>query len=267
MLFIKHDPPVHLAHIVRQFWIVENPDSAILQQKIVPDGFGEIIFHYGDPFRIRMYDTWEEQARMLISGQIRRYFYLENTGASAMLGIKLMPAAVYALFKHDMSTLTDKVLPLSSVTDSLPPSSILQPDLDPEKRILIALSWLETLITHSTFTEVRRIAEVADRMIAKKGLINMESQASEAGISRRHLEREFKKVIGLTPKYFARVVQFSNIFEAMQARDNAWVDIALNSGYFDQSHFIRNFKAFTGESPSQYGFDQQNLANFFLRRD
>jgi AraC-like DNA-binding protein len=52
----------------------------------------------------------------------------------------------------------------------------------------------------------------------------------------------------------------------MQRKDNAWVDVALNSGYFDQSHFIRNFKAFTGESPAQYGFDKKNLANFFLRK-
>ncbi len=267
MLFLKKDPPPHLAHVVRHFWIVENPDPAVFRQKIVPDGYGEIILHYGDPYRIQLNDTWETQDRILLSGQIRRHFYLENTGISAMLGIKLMPAAIYALFPSDMSALTDNVVPLSTITDLIPPAILQQKVLDAEERIQLAQNWLEPLIANLNFNEVSRIADVADVIIEKKGLINIESLASNANITRRHLEREFKKIIGLTPKYFARIVQFNFIFEAMQARDNSWVDIALNSGYFDQSHFIHSFKAFTGESPSQYGFDTQNLANFFLRKD
>jgi methylphosphotriester-DNA--protein-cysteine methyltransferase len=111
-----------------------------------------------------------------------------------------------------------------------------------------------------------RIAPAIQQILTAHGMVDIESVANSHAISRRHLEREFRKIVGLTPKYFARIIQFKYIFEAMQRKDNAWVDVALNSGYFDQSHFIRNFREFTGESPAQYGFDQKNLANFFLHK-
>lgn len=265
MLFLKSDPPRHLAHLVRQFWIVENPDPVPCMQKIVPDGFGEIILHYGDPYRIRLYDDWEIQDRILLSGQIRRYFFLENTGISAMLGIKLMPSATYALFGRDTSPLTDKVVPLQSFTGNLPPALLLESQLKPEDRMYIAGKWIESIMP-AFDGEGTRTAQIVTDIIDRKGLVDIASLASSYHISRRHLEREFKRAVGLSPKYFSRIIQFNYIFEAIRARDNRWVEVALNSGYFDQSHFIKNFKEFTGEAPSQYGFDEMNMANFFLKR-
>lgn len=266
MLFHKQDAPAHLAHIIRQYWIVENPDPTPFRQKVVPDGYGEIIVHYGDPYRIQLYEAWETQALLLLSGQIRKYFFLENTGASAMLGIKLMPSALHSLFSIDMSLLTDKVVPLHTVTANTPPMALSEAKRSPEERIQIAETWIENLLSEKPPVDSSRVDQITKLIIEKKGMVDIETLAGSQGISRRHLEREFKKYIGLTPKYFARIVQFNYIFEAMQAQDNRWVDVALNSGYFDQSHFIKNFKAFTGEAPSQYGFDEKNLANFFLKR-
>ncbi|MDZ7771238.1 MAG: DUF6597 domain-containing transcriptional factor [Balneolaceae bacterium] len=78
-----------------------------------PDGFPEIIFHYGDPYRIRLGEEWEIQEPSLFAGQITGHFFLENTGRSKMIGIKLMPAAVVQLTALDMSLYTDRVVPLS----------------------------------------------------------------------------------------------------------------------------------------------------------
>ena len=76
----------------------------------------------------------------------------------------------------------------------------------------------------------------------------------------------FKKIIGITPKFFSRIVRLKYIFESMKAEKTSWVRLALQTGFFDQSHFIKNFKEFTGEEPSGYGFDEKSLANFFLIR-
>lgn len=267
MRFLKESSPPHLAHIIKEFWIVENPETTPEQQKIIPDGYCEIVLHYGDSYRIKTRDAWEEQDKMLLTGQCRQFFFLENTGTSAMLGIKLMPVAAYALFHCEMSQLLDRVVPLNTITETPPPPALTQQGLDLQMRIELAVNWIEGFLAGARFHEVARIAAITDQIIAQQGMSDIESLAQQNGLTRRHLEREFKKMIGLSPKYFSRIIQFSYIFEAMRAWDNSWVDVALNSGYFDQSHFIRNFKAFTGESPSEYGFDQQNLANFFLRRD
>jgi YesN/AraC family two-component response regulator len=52
----------------------------------------------------------------------------------------------------------------------------------------------------------------------------------------------------------------------MQKEKISWTQVGLESGYYDQAHFIKNFKAFTGEDPSRYFFEEPNLANFFLKK-
>ncbi|MDY8135884.1 helix-turn-helix domain-containing protein [Aquimarina sp. 2201CG5-10] len=84
-------------------------------------------------------------------------------------------------------------------------------------------------------------------------------------MNERNLERFFKTYIGLTPKFYSRVIRFSNIFKLIQQEGFNWASIAYLAGFYDQSHFIKNFKEFTGEEPSKYGFEEENMANFFLK--
>ncbi len=52
----------------------------------------------------------------------------------------------------------------------------------------------------------------------------------------------------------------------MEEKDASWVDLTYKSGFYDQSHFIKDFREFTGENPTNYLFDEQNMANFFMDR-
>src|SRR5688572_33304007 len=98
MQFNRIDPPNGLRHLVECYWIAKSNSSTPTQQKIIPDGFPEIIFHFGDPYRIELESDWEIQSNSLVAGQITKHFFLENTGRSDILGIKLKPAAPTQLF-------------------------------------------------------------------------------------------------------------------------------------------------------------------------
>ena len=87
-----------------------------------------------------------------------------------------------------------------------------------------------------------------------------------SGKNERQIERLFSKYIGLSPKFYSRIIRFSHIFELMRSKDNSWGDLVYKSGFYDQSHFIKNFKEFTGEDPSSYGFEEKNMANFHLKK-
>ncbi|MDX1477927.1 MAG: helix-turn-helix transcriptional regulator [Saprospiraceae bacterium] len=266
MLFKRIEADRNLADLVREFWIVEDDQEHIVRQKIIPDGFCEIVIHYGDPYRINLHGPWEAQGRILLASQITGHFFLENTGRSGMLGIKLMPTTPFLWFAADMPALTDRVVDLAEIAPAAHQSleALAHAGLSVTERVETAQRWVQRQrITLSD--RVQRIAEVTRSIMAANGLIDIAGLARQHAMSRRHLEREFKAIIGVTPKFFARIQQFNYIFTCMQARDRSWIDVALKSGYFDQSHFIKNFKAFTGEQPSQYGFDEENMANFFLR--
>ena len=266
MLYEKFDPSDSLKNLVKEYWIFENDNPEIVTQKIIPDGYSEIIIHYGDPYRINLQGKWEVQSSMLFSNQISKYFFLENTGKSGILGIKLHPAAFYELFEKVTSTFTDQVVPLEGLIGSkvLPLKKIQSKGLAIKDKVSIAESWLATFLNE--LKTQSRVRQSLQKIFETHGMTDMDVIANEIQISTRQLERQFKKVIGLTPKFYSRIVRFNYIFEVMKDQNDSWIRTALQSGYFDQSHFIKNFKEFTGEEPSSYGFDEVNLANFFLKK-
>ncbi|MES2882523.1 MAG: DUF6597 domain-containing transcriptional factor [Bacteroidota bacterium] len=68
MFYQRIQPPKELVNFVECFWVMESADTTVQQQKIIPDGFPEIIFHYGDHYRIKMDGNWETQSLSLIAG-------------------------------------------------------------------------------------------------------------------------------------------------------------------------------------------------------
>ncbi len=114
MHFKRIQPSSEWRRWIECYWMVEDESNVPTQQKIVPDGFPEIIFHAGDHYRINISGTWERQAKSLLAGQIKKFFHLENEGVSNVFGVKLKPAAPTLLFDIEMSALTDQVIDLSN---------------------------------------------------------------------------------------------------------------------------------------------------------
>jgi transcriptional regulator GlxA family with amidase domain len=95
--------------------------------------------------------------------------------------------------------------------------------------------------------------------------VPIESLADDLGISLRKLDRVFNARVGLTPKALCRVVRFQQVLKMVerdqQSRD--WAQLAVECGYYDQSHFIKEFSAFTGLSPTAYFSEQNALSAYF----
>jgi AraC-like DNA-binding protein len=270
MTYKRIAPAAGLEKYIECYWIVENDDPTPVKQKIIPDGFTEIIFDYGEPYRIRLKDVWENQTTYLMAGQIKSHFFLENTGKAGVIGIKFKPAALTQWFGINMHAYTDKVVDLLTV-DEIPATLS-------EKLISIAITgdhdklisgFNELLLDFVEKSKVRDsvINDVVDLIFQKKGMITVQELTRTANLSERQLQRLFGRFIGMSPKFYTRIIRFSYIFELIQENSPRLTDISYDAGYFDQSHFIRNFKAFTGEDPSRYMFGEKNFANFFLKKE
>ena len=269
MIFKSAEPGSNFTQFIKSFWVVEDPQPSPQKRKIIPDGFPEIIIHYKEPYKIKLHSKWETQTETLFAGQITSHFYLENTGASGMVGLKLMPTAAYQLFGVNMSSYVDRVVPLNEVCGDFFEAfrQEMKTGSSPDFRIKKAEQCFKYLIDNRTLHNVGAIKQAVDSILKHKGMIKIEAIAAELDFSFRHLQREFKRIVGLSPKFFSRITRFNYIFEIMKQENSSWIGIALDSGYFDQSHFIKEFKAFTGEEPSNYGFDEETMANFFLKKD
>jgi AraC-like DNA-binding protein len=267
MFFKRFSPDKELENIIECYWIIEDDDITPRLQKIIPDGFNEIVFHYRSPYRIKLNGDWEEQSLSLLAGQIRKHFFLENTGASGIIGIKIKPTALTHLFGLSMHKFTDRVVDISSVPalQSLLINEQLRTVVDQNERVAILNDQFKKLLSEKNYMET--VTDHAIELIFEHhGMIPVSTITKSAGIGERQLENLFKKYIGLSPKFFMRIIRFNYIFKLVQDNNQSWSAVAYEASFFDQSHFIRNFRDFTGENPSDYAFDEKNMANFFLQK-
>lgn len=243
--------------------MIEDDTKEIHEQKIIPDGYPELIFHFGDPYEINISGDWVRQERSLLAGQISSFFHLKNTGRSRMFAVKLQPWTVNAIFGMEASDLSEKVVSLS-------PHEI---------PFLKALAYIATGTGHfkdkcleigevlrsQDFEFSPQLVDVIEDIVDRNGLVSVQELCDKHQVNERTLERQFKLHVGLSPKRYCRIIRHAYVFKVVQEKPDNWAQVAYKAGYYDQTHFIKNFQEFTGEDPSRYGFDEENMANFFMK--
>ena len=123
-------------------------------------------------------------------------------------------------------------------------------DSDKLDGIVMYLNELVKLASANTDNSIKLALNV---IISAKGNITIKEVREQLYITERTFEKRFSKEIGVTPKQFASIIQFSSSMNKLTKDDFCKLtDIGLDSGYADQSHFIRTFKKYTGKIPSNF---------------
>jgi AraC-like DNA-binding protein len=121
----------------------------------------------------------------------------------------------------------------------------------------------------ATISEARTAASVAlvqralTALDGSGGALRVEQLAAGLGVSRQHLAAQFRQHVGLSPKLFARICRFRQATAAIKAARGAapdWAQLALDCGYFDQSHLIHDFQEFAASAPERFHFSNRDLA-------
>ncbi len=260
-------PSADLADLVDCYWLMDDRSTRVVEHRIVPDGRPELIWHFGDAFDIRLGDHWQRQSRSLAAGQITRHFHLRNTGRTAILGIKLQPHGLHRLCGESMHALTDRVLPITDVLSG--PLAELDEPMRRARTVKRRLALVEEALRGQRPPPLKEdpLSAAVALILADSGAMSITRIATQVGRSERTLERLFRSGVGLAPKLFSRIIRFAAIFRAVQRGPASLGDLGLQAGYYDQAHFVHNFRTFTGECPSRYGFAAADMANFFLHRD
>ena len=246
MEFRRIEPTGAAAKAVECYWTVTDDDTTPVKQKIIPDGFTEIIFHFGDHYRINLDGQWRKQRNRFLAGQISKFFYLENSGVTNIVGVKLKPPAITHLFGVSMKGIVDKVV-----------------DLD--KTVKIDLTGDDVDAINDCFSRLSKdypgdhpVDRAVEIIFSKKGMISVTDVCNELFVGERYLQQLFQKYVGLTPKFFARVVRFSYIFQLIKENSPDWANVVYEAGYYDQSHFIKAVKKLAGVSPKELNRNQND---------
>jgi AraC-like DNA-binding protein len=186
----------------------------------------------------------------VITGKFARR--LEDIGG--VVGVKFRPGAFYPFLRSPVSRLTDKVIGLQDAFgvpgDSLEQAIFAQ--ASQEQQIELVERFLCARLPEQD-QAIEMINQIVDSIISDRAITKVDNLVRRFNLSKRTLQRLFSQYVGVSPKW---VIKRYRLQEAAdQLADGTavdWPKMALDLGYFDQAHFIKDFKMLVGRTPGEY---------------
>lgn len=269
MHYEEIQPTPLLARHVKCFWAlkIDEFDPIAEPETVLPDGSLEVVFNLADRFRRYHADgTVELQPRAIVVGQMRRFVKIQPTGKVDLFGVRFQTPGAYHFFKCSLSDLTEKIVELDTILGR--PHAKLEDQIQTATTTNERIAIIEKLVLDSIKFPVshEKIVEaVKDHIVLNDGVVSIRQTARQFGVSQRQLERHFKHRVGVSPKFYSRIIRLQSIVAASQfQRSDDLLDLALRYGYYDQSHFVREFSEFAGKSPTAFLRDENRIADAFI---
>jgi len=221
-------PSPDLAPYIDHYWVVSWNYSEPYQQLIVPYPHVHLTFRDG---------------RGYLNGVASRHQIRVLEGESGVFGVQFRPGGFRPFLRRSVSAITDQVLD---------PRTVLGSEL-PEPPAVESVEDYLRACRPEPDPKALDAADLVARIAAKPELTRVDAVAREAGASVRSLQRLFAEYVGIGPKWVIRRYRLHEVTSRLaKGASIDWATLAAELGYADQAHFVRDFKAMFGESPTWY---------------
>lgn len=261
------EPNSKLKDFVKRYWTLDFPfENTPKINTIIPDGTLKLIFHYGDLY-------WHHppvgerflQPRCFLIGQLTHPYVVEPDGDTGTFVVQFHPNGFSPFSTIPLKEMENTPVPLDRLFGGKGvelEKSILNATTT-EQRIHIAETFLLDYLS-KTETIDRVIKSIVDTMLIDNGQTKVATLSENNNISRRQLSRKFASAIGLSPKQLSKTIRLQATLKALlSAEKSKLTEIAYENEYSDQSHFIKEFKEFTGYSPKEFYGEQLQMSVIF----
>jgi AraC-like DNA-binding protein len=253
-------------------------DEIVPPIKSLPCGIPCITFNIADNFIVRSgrYCNRMERDDLLVGQQTSMYL-LAPRGKLEQFIIFFQPTGVYRMLGLPLHEAIDGAVQLEDVLPVFRKFSFREAMHACRGNIQPTLQKLELFLQGLIRVDFRfpYIEHAVEWIMAQQGNVTVKALASDVNASVRNFRRRFNEIVGITPKQFIRIARFQSVIQTLQQSVHAcekksWSAIAGDTGYFDQMHLIKDFKAFCGEIPTDYARrffdDSYSLEREFLSR-
>jgi AraC-like DNA-binding protein len=235
--------------------------AATAQVKQFPHRNIVLILNLADPLRV--IDPTDgsrsgEHATAFVAGLHQRHVLTEPTGLSRGIQVNLTPVGARHVFGVSMDSVADRSVALEDVLGPSARETVerLREAPDWEARFDIIDSTIEDRLS-MVAPPSEAVVWAWHKIDRSGGQIEIGALADELRWSRKRLVAEFRENVGVPPKTLARIARFDRAVRILRReRSPRWTDIAYRSGYFDQAHLSREFRAFAGITPGRFVLEQ-----------
>jgi AraC-like DNA-binding protein len=257
-----------LKQYVKCYYIYESDVNVVFEDRVFPSGCVEIIFNLGTgKWQTAAGNGYTTTPSIELWGQIIRPLPIRSVGKNTMLGIRFYPHAAAYFLNDKVGLFNDQVVDFRDLHGGKVSSlySKLLETTNWNKRIELIEDFLlqRLLLSQNKFSKLVVIGDVMSELRKADFFDNIENVASRYGITSRYLQKLFFQYTGLSPKLYSQINRFQNSLRLVTQKNISLTSIAHNCGYFDQSHFIREFKSFTGFTPSGYSLANSPITAAF----
>ena len=232
----------------------------------MPDGCPELIVHLGDPFARWIDCRWVVQPRAFLAGTLSRPWLLRAGRRIDTVGIRFRAGETTGVLPLSMAGASDRELALAGIVGRGAAGALvrtLRSARTGTARFVAAERWLAARLGEARprrITAARAVALIR----AGGGQARIDDVARSLGWSRRRIERAFARDLGIRPKVYARIVRLNAVLATLEDTERPRaVDLALEAGYFDQAHLLRDFRILAGRTPRSRRESDGEMARHF----
>jgi AraC-like DNA-binding protein len=265
-----HIPSSVLQPYVKFFYYFEHQSQSNDErfERVTPDGTIELNFSLEAPFeRKENNENISLKNFSYIVSRLYAHYYVKPKGKVRFIGVRFYPWGIHPFLKIPMTELADRIHTLDDIFGKEP--------YEVQMRINETTCQIDAFRIVEEFL-IKRLSDcnAPDKMVIdlSRKICNLPNRSGLSvllenyALSNRRVEQRFKQSIGISPKGFLKLIRFQRALNTIYTTDKSnLTSVTYESGYFDQSHFIRDFKAFTGITPSEY-IREQHPVNDIINR-
>lgn len=237
----RYAPSEELAAFVKHFWIVswDLSGQPPYVQDVLPNPCVNMVIESG---KTAVYGVAKSKQSRLLQGKGR------------VLGVKFKPGGFYPFVKWPISRLTGNSIGIDGIFGA--EADLLEQTILPQDEPGTMVELAERLLCRrlpAPDETVTLINRMIDLVREEDELTKVEQLCDRFGLGIRKLQRLFNQYVGVSPKWVIKLYRIQNAAEAIDGgRQDGLAKLSAELGYYDQSHFIRDFKAFVGKTPDEY---------------
>jgi len=237
----RHEPSSEIAAFIKHFWIVtwDLTGQAPYLQEVVPNPCVNIVI---------------EPHRSAIFGAAKQKYVHQLEGKGCVFGAKFKPGGFYPFIKQPISTLANQPMRIQDVfdVDLLQLEQELLTQAKESDMVRLAEQFIRPRLPRWD-NQIEFINQIIDRVKEDREITKVDEICELFHLNKRTLQRLFDQYVGVSPKWVIQLYRLQNAAETIEHQPHLdWSELSAELGYYDQSHFIKDFRAIIGKTPDEY---------------
>ena len=257
---ILYPSPI-LSQYIKYYWVLKTDVLEPVMVQTIPSGCVHLVFHRGENLNIQSKGL---QPKIFIRGQFSTYGSLISEGNIDMIAVIFHPLGLNPFVRYSMSELYNHYIDVEDLEDL--ELNHLKRNISTEREPEICIRLIELFLMQRLVDadcNYQRMQHAICQII-NQSQIEVNALAESACLGYRQFKRVFTSYVGMSPKEYYRVVRFQRALYLLQNNPGMeLVDLAYTCGFYDPSHLVKDFREFSGCSPTQYLSSHSPYSTFF----